>query len=397
VTEGWDLFMIKYVEKYREYWAQYRSVRERAKGIYASVYERLICISGKKTQKLTRFPDIHPNLKFPVLPNPRRFATANPFFLEKFYIDQIRDAFDQQNSAPKAPDDKRDFLPSSLLGSTKGVASQKRRGSPPKLAEREYIKAPESPTEETVDPLFQEDAKTPLLMDQLSEKMAKVSIHEKSPESPQPIAILDEDECQSLEIVFDDTSSIPWRHLTKGQQAIPDRYADRVRRWSTRNPFTSDPEYRDKELSPGAKMEIRFRHDFAHVLDQLLVEFGTVHIRTDDPDRIERVSYTLPGETIFADGTYFKGVFELTRGRNKKIFHRYFAEKAPSTIEREFATNGYFVGSVEGIPPFAIEPGVGECLGDDGSFISDFDEWSIEINNTRAHTAMLRVFPLPKL
>jgi len=153
-------------------------------------------------------------------------------------------------------------------------------------------------------------------------------------------------------------------------------YARRVARWIDPScldfPFNSDPVYLDK-FTPDVQRVIQAKHIAGRSIHKILIERGHCFIRPD------RETFTLPGEMIWENGLYEKGVFSLSRNRNtKEIFHYYFSPKSPSTFLKELSEHGYVSANEEDIDKSFCEE-LTNSLPDDSSYVTDMDQLSVTV------------------
>ena len=186
--------------------------------------------------------------------------------------------------------------------------------------------------------------------------------------------------------------------IAVGDGPAPYQYAWSVRKWTFSDPFVSEPSYRDRALSKEVQNNIRFEHDFAHVIHKLCFVFGAPFVQHSSSNII----YALPGEVYWDDGSYKKMIFEIIYdAKTQTIFHAGAKEKSPLQVVQRYQEQGCFYDGLEDEEIVIDTTDPKQTLPDDGSRITSFSledrsnvSAFIEVRDEK-YKATCRLYPFP--
>ena len=143
---------------------------------------------------------------------------------------------------------------------------------------------------------------------------------------------------------------------------------------------------------------IRFEHDFAHVIHKLCFVFGAPFVQHSSSNII----YALPGEVYWDDGSYKKMIFEIIYdAKTQTIFHAGAKEKSPLQVVQRYQEQGCFYDGLEDEEIVIDTTDPKQTLPDDGSRITSFSledrsnvSAFIEVRDEK-YKATCRLYPFP--
>ena len=205
----------------------------------------------------------------------------------------------------------------------------------------------------------------------------------------------------SAQPVAKPTPSAP---ISIGEGPGPYKYAWSVRKWTLSDPFASEPSYRDLPISEEVRKNMRFEHNFAHVIHKVCLLFGAPFKKRSDGKSSEFTIYALPGEVYWDNRSYKKMIFEIIYNtKTKMIFHAGAKEKSPLQVIQRYQEQGCFYEEiVEDDMVCKDRSDTDRLLPDDGSRVTDFsfggeDSGSapfIEVRDEK-FKATCRLYPFP--
>lgn len=171
--------------------------------------------------------------------------------------------------------------------------------------------------------------------------------------------------------------------------------ADRVLKWmdEERDPYVGSPQ--QPPSSPHIREEARFAHNFAWIINWLILPYGIPSMRYSETKKIEERHYTI-GLEIQRKGRNYKAVatFCFSAG-NDHLYHRSITVKSQGDMVNEMVEQGYYNGD---FPPLfgertriTINPSLKSQTVDDDSYIEKV-EGNVVVVKDPKNDATIKVF-----